>query len=285
MNRVLLAFALVAGAAICAATCASAATISPGARLADASHNAHDKTGSVILCTVVGPHVAAADLALAIASRAAVDAGTNDTEVLATTRARRGSAFVAVETDEKTIKQAFPSGMDAVTNGQIVLSQLSAPDEVSFATNSLAAYENALKMVDVFGKTSLLFERSVNSRNRSAALAAIAKGLAAMSSAYTTSNTTFNSACYGNNCYGTATTTTVNNSAASQTAAEAAAAVERQSSNVANLVPAMVDLTSKIDAFQYDYRRLRAVWNRACPTLSFPDNWSAPIANATPGGM
>jgi hypothetical protein len=44
----------------------------------------------------------------------------------------------------------------------------------------------------------------------------------------------------------------------------------------------MIDLTQKIDNYQYSYRRLRAVWIRACPNLNFSDHWTTLVVNPMP---
>jgi hypothetical protein len=234
------------------------------------------KHGSVTLCKTIGPYVVAADAALAPAARSAVNAGMNDTQVLAGTRARHGSAYDAVEADAKTIAFFFAAGMNEVTNGQIALDRVYLmPNESTFAGSSLAAYDGALNSVEEFGQLALLYERSVNSRNRSAFAAALSRAFAAMSSSYSSSYTNLNATCFGNTCYGSGTTTTTNYGGAAQNAAAAASVGSAQRAfTVAEQTPIMIDLTLKMDDYQYAYRRLRAVWTSACPSLSFPDHWA-----------
>src|SRR5476651_579071 len=63
--------------------------------------------GSLQLCNIIGPEITAADSALVSAVTAAVNAGGNDTQVLAGSNARYGGAFKAVEDDAVTISDAF----------------------------------------------------------------------------------------------------------------------------------------------------------------------------------
>ena len=61
-----------------------------------------------------------------------------------------------------------------------------------------------------------------------------------------------------------------------QAAAIGASAVAGSQASIDQATPVMVDLTQKIDNYQYGYRRLRAVWLSACPHLEFPDHWVQP---------
>ena len=82
-----------------------------------------------------------------------------------------------------------------------------------------------------------------------------------------------NATCFGSSCYGTARTSTYQSHSGAanlQAAAIGAQGVAVQQASVDEATPAMIDLTQKIDNYQYGYRRLRAIWISACPTLSFP---------------
>jgi hypothetical protein len=61
-----------------------------------------------------------------------------------------------------------------------------------------------------------------------------------------------------------------------QAAAIGAAGVAQSEYSLDQATPYMIDLTQKIDNYQYGYRRLRAVWLGACPNLTFPDHWAQP---------
>ncbi len=238
--------------------------------------------GSAPLCEAIAPRVVAADAELAPAAQMAVDLGTDDTEVLSGTHAHHGSAYKLVEDDAKTLPSLFHSGMNEVTEGQIAANNLSITDEVALANNTLQSYSISLNAVEEFGKFALLYERSVNSKNRRGAMVSMNQALAALGN-YNSSTTTLNASCFGSSCYGTARTSTYqsNSSAANlQAAAIGAAAVAGQQASLDEATPAMVDLTQKIDNYQYSYRRLRAIWISACPGLNFPDHWIQ--ATATP---
>jgi hypothetical protein len=233
------------------------------------------KQGSAALCNTIGPRVVAADAELAPAAQMAVALGTDDTEVLSGTHAHHGSAYKLVEDDATALPTLFHTGMNAVTEGQIAANSLSAPDEVALANNTLQSYSISLNAVEEFGKFALLYERSVNSKNRRAAMVSMNEAFAALGN-YNSSTSTLNASCFGNSCYGTARTSSYqsNSSGANlQAAAIGASAVAGQQYSLDQATPSMIDLTQKIDNYQYGYRRLRAVWMSACPSLNFPNNW------------
>jgi hypothetical protein len=240
------------------------------------------KIGSGQLCGTVGPHVIAADAQLAPAAQMAVALGTDDTEVLSGTNAHHGSAYKLVEDDSKVMPNFFHAGMDEVTQGQIAANMLTDPQESSFANNTLDSYSNALNAVEAFGKFTLLYERSVNSKNRRSRMVAMSEAFAALGD-YSSSKTTMNASCFGGSCYGSARTTSyASNSGAAnmQAAAIGAAGVAQSEYSLDQATPYMMDLTQKIDNYQYGYRRLRAVWLSACPNLSFPDHWTGATSGA-----
>jgi hypothetical protein len=239
------------------------------------------KHGSAALCATIGPHVVAADAVLAPAAQIAVALGTDDTEVLSGTRARYGGAFKLVEDEQKLLPTFFHAGMNEVTEGQIAINSITISDEVTFATNTLDSYGNGLNAVEEFGSFALLYERSVNSKNRRNRMVVMSQAFAALGD-YSNSTTTMNATCFGSSCYGTARTSTYQSSSGAanlQAAAIGASAAAGQQASLDQATPAMIDLTQKIDNYQYGYRRLRSFWMSACPTLDFPDRWSGPGAN------
>ncbi len=146
----------------------------------------------------------------------------------------------------------------------------------AFATNTPNAYSNSLNAIEEFRSFALLYERSVNSKNRRTKLVAMNEAFAALGD-YSNSRTTLNATCFGYSCYGTARTSSYqsNSGAANlQAAAIGASAVAVQQAGLDQATPAMIDLTQKFDNYQYGYRRLRAVWMSACPALNFPDHWA-----------
>ena len=240
------------------------------------------KRGSGELCGTVGPHVIAADAQLAPAAQMAVALGTDDTEVLSGTHAHHGSAYKLVEDDSKVMPNFFHVGMDEVTQGQIAANMLTDPQESSFANNTLDSYSNALNAVEAFEKFTLLYERSVNSKNRRSRMVAMSEAFAALGD-YSSSTTTMNASCFGGSCYGSARTTSyASNSGAAnmQAAAIGAAGVAQSEYSLDQATPYMMDLTQKIDNYQYGYRRLRAVWLSACPNLGFLDHWTGATSGA-----
>jgi hypothetical protein len=212
----------------------------------------------------------------------AVALGTDDTEVLSGTHSRGGSAYKLVEDHATKLPTLFHAGMNEVTEGQIAANNLSIPEEVALANNTLLSYSVSLNAVEEFGKFALLYERTVNSKNRRGALVSMNQALAALGD-YNSSTTTLNASCFGYSCSGTAHTSTYqsNSGAANlQAAAIGAAGMAGQQASLDAATPAMIDLTQKIDNYQYAYRRLRAVWMSACPSLSFPDSWVQATAAA-----
>jgi len=238
-----------------------------------------ESPGSVALCQTVAPRVVAADAQLAPAAQIAVALGTDDTEVLSGTRAKYGGAYKLVEDDSKVLPGQFHSGMNEVTEGQIAANLLTIPDEATFANNSLDSYSSSLNAVEEFGKFALLYERSVNSKNRKAAMVAMNQAFAALGD-YNNSTTTMNATCFGTSCNGTARTSSYQSHSSAvnlQAAAFGAADVAGKQYSLDQATPSMIDLTQKIDNYQYSYRRLRAVWMTACPSLSFPDHWTQAV--------
>ena len=247
------------------------------------SADAAKKYGSTTLCGSIGPHVVAADANLAQAAQRAVAIGTDDADILSGTHAKYGSAFKMVEDDQKLLPGFFHAGMNEVTDGQIAANSLTLPAEVKLAANSLDSYSNSLNAVEEFGSFALLYERSVNAKNRRSKMVAMSEAFAALGD-YSNSTTTLNASCFGNSCYGTANTSSYhsNSGAANQQAAAiGASAVAGAQASLDQATPVMVDITQKIDNYQYGYRRLRAVWLSACPHLDFPDHWAEPSPSAT----
>jgi len=107
--------------------------------------------GSMNLCNTIGLDIVGADSALMSAVVAAVNAGGNDTQVLAGSNARYGGAFKAVEDDAVTISDAFHQGLDQITNATIAVDALTLPEEKKFALSSIQSYSDALNFVNRFG--------------------------------------------------------------------------------------------------------------------------------------
>jgi hypothetical protein len=240
--------------------------------------------GSIQLCNAIGLNIAAADSALVSAVAAAVNAGGNDTQVLAGSNARYGGAFKAVEDDAVTISDAFHQGLDRITDARIAVDALTLPEEKTFAISSIQSYSEALNFVNRFGNLALQYERTVNSRNKNLAMANYNESLGNNVRNSSTSSTNGNSNCNGNsnnyggygtynaNCNGNSTTTTTYNNSASaafQAAANDMDAARSQQSSISQFTSTVSSDTETIDNMQYTFRVRRAQWISACPSLSF----------------
>jgi hypothetical protein len=243
-------------------------------------------SGSAQLCNIIGLDIAAADSALVSAASAAVNAGGNDTQVLAGSNARYGGAFKAVEDDAVTISDAFHQGLDRITDATIAVDALTLPEEKTFALSSIQSYSEALNFVNRFGTLALQYERTVNNRNKNLAMANYNESLGNNARNSSTSSTNGNANCNGNsnnyggsgygtynaNCNGNSTTTTTYDNAASvdfQAAANDMNAARSQQSSISQFTSTISSDTETIDNMQYTFRVKKAQWTSACPSLSF----------------
>lgn len=215
----------------------------------------------------------AADANLEKAALIAIALGTGDSEVLSGTHAHYGGTFKMVEDDQRLLSSLLHVGMNYVTEGQIAASSLINLAEARLASSTFDSYNNSLNAVEDFGSFALLYERSVNSKNRKSKMVAMNGAIAALGD-YGSSTTTMNASCSGNSCYGTAYTSSYHSNRGAANMQDAAIGASQAAGTQASLdqgTPVMVDLTQKIDNYQYGYRRLHAVWLSACTDLNFPD--------------
>lgn len=187
-------------------------------------------THSEAYCQEFVPSVARSLDALGAALIAANDAGTNDTQVLATTTARYGGAFKAVEDDYKTVQSNLQTAASELTSANAATGNLTDQEKraVMPAADTIA---QSISYTEIYSRLALLYERGINGANRRLAWARVSQAFAAgmQNRSYTYSNgnascysyTTYSANCYGN----TYSTTTYDNSAtiAQQNAANALA--------------------------------------------------------------
>jgi len=175
-------------------------------------------THSATYCNEFAPAVGSALQGLDTALAAAIDAGDNDTEALATTTARYGGAFKAVEDDFTAEQTSIAQANSAVTAAGGDLSDLSDHERQS-AQGTVQGLGTAITFTDTYSRLALAFERGINGSNRRLARARIAQALAAedrnTSTTYTNGNANcYSSSAYSTNCYGSSTSTTYSNNQA-----------------------------------------------------------------------
>ena len=195
--------------ALVANVVAAAPTPSPSASPTPAL--SHSAAYCSELASAVGEALQGLDDALA----SAIDAGNNDTEALATTTARYGGAFKAVEDDFTAEKASIGRANSALGEADSVLAELN-DQERSGAQTTLQVLGTAITYTDTYSRLALAFERGINGTNRRIARARIAQALAAGERNTSTTYTNGNANCYSYtaysaSCYGNSTSTTYSN--------------------------------------------------------------------------
>lgn len=172
---------------------------------------------SAAYCTQLAPTMGDALHGLDDAVAAAIDAGNNDTQALATTTARYGGAFKAVEDDFVTEQDSIERANSALSTAGGTLSDLSDAERQS-AQGALQALGTVITYTDTYSRLALAFERGINGSNRQLARARVAQALAASqrntSTTYSNGNATCSNSTYSTNCYGNSTSTTYSNNRA-----------------------------------------------------------------------
>ena len=172
---------------------------------------------SAAYCTQLAPTMGDALHGLDDAVAAAIDAGNNDTQALATTTARYGGAFKAVEDDFVTEQDSIERANSALSTAGGTLSDLSDAERQS-AQGALQALGTVIAYTDTYSRLALAFERGINGSNRQLARARVAQALAASqrntSTTYSNGNATCSNSTYSTNCYGNSTSTTYSNNQA-----------------------------------------------------------------------
>jgi hypothetical protein len=228
-------------------------------------------THSKAYCHDFKPGIVNALEALDDAVNAVRNAGNNDTEVLATTTARYGGAFSAVEDDFNTAQSNLETARTALSAAGDAESELN-DQEKPRASQTLQAISTTIAYTDLYNRLALQFERGINNANRQVARARIAQALASgmnpSSYSYSSGNATCSSwSANSASCYGTShTTTTYNNSAivAQQNAANALAVAE---SSRLSYSQADELLTQGLPIFEQVASNIYTglnIWNKTC---------------------
>ena len=209
--------------------------------------------------------------ALGLAVISAGDAGTNDTQGLAVTTARYGSAFKAVEDDYNTVQSNLQTAMSEVATANGVATQLTDKEKTA-VNGALQTIGQTISYTDTYTRLALAFERGINGANRRLAWArasqALASGMQNMSHTYSNGTAScYSYTAYSTNCYGNSySRTTYDNSAtvAQQNAANALANAQagRLSYSQAGSVLAQgLPVLQQIQSAVYE---AQASWNKVC---------------------
>lgn len=191
-------------------------------------------TPSTAYCLDVAPNMVRTLDALGNALVAANDAGTNDTQVIATTTARYGSAFKAVEDDFNTAQSSLQTASAAFADASGATANLTDQEKTA-VTRTLQTISQTMSYTDTYSRLAVGFERGVSGANRRLAWARVSQaftsGMRNTSYTYTNGNAScYSYTPYTANCYGNSySTTTYDNSAtiAPQNAANALARAGR----------------------------------------------------------
>ncbi len=173
-------------------------------------------TPSHAYCHDFKPGIVSALEALNDAVSAVRNAGNNDTQVLATTTARYGGAFTAVEDDFNTAQTNLETARASLSAAGDAANGLNGQEKAR-ASQRLQAISTTITYTDLYNRLALQFERGINNANRQLARARIAQALSSGMNPSSYSYSSGNATCYSwsansANCYLTSrTTTTYNN--------------------------------------------------------------------------
>ena len=222
-------------------------------------------------CQELKPNMINALGALEDAVVAASNAGTNDTQVLATTTARYGDAFKTVEDDFSTAQSDLGSAQNYLNAANSSISGLNE-QEKDKVTKALGTTGWTINYTDTYSRLALAFERGINASNRALARARIAQALSAgaHNSSYTYTNgsascSSFSS--YTANCNGSSySTTTYNNSGsiAQQNAANALAAAQAGRLSYGQADEALSEGLPLLNQMQSGISGAVGLWTKGC---------------------
>lgn len=224
-------------------------------------------------CLDVAPNVVRTLDALGSALVAASDAGTNDTQVIATTTARYGSAFKAVEEDFNNVQANLQTANSAFADASGATANLTDQEKAG-VTRALQTIYQTISYADTYSRLALGFERGINSANRRLAWARVSQAFASgmHNTSYTYSNG--NASCYSYtpysaNCYGNSySTTTYDNSAtiAQQNAANALANAQAGRLSYAEAASVLAQGLPLLQQIQTAVYSAQTLWQKACST-------------------
>lgn len=200
------------------------------------------------------------------------NAGNNDTQVLASTTARYGGAFSAVEDDFNTAQSNLETARSALSSAGSAADGLNDQEKPK-AVQTLQAISTTIYYTDVYNRLALQFERGINNANRQLARARIAQALAAGMQPSSYSYSSGNATCYSwstnsVNCYGNShTTTTYNNSAitAQQNAANAIAAAQAGRLSYSQADALLMEGLPIFEQIRSNIYAGLDSWNKKCP--------------------
>lgn len=226
---------------------------------------------SAAYCHDLKPNIVTTLAAVSNAIDSASNAGTNDTQVLAGSTARYGSAFKYVEDDYNAVQTDLENANAALGVASEVTSNLNEQEKPA-VTQALSLIGTTISYVDTYSRLALGFERGINSSNRRLAYARVSAALAAgmHNSSYTYSNG--NASCYSfssnsANYYGTSqSTTTYNNSAtiAQQNAANALTAAQAGRLSYAQADEVLTEKLPILNQINNAVTAATSSWNKAC---------------------
>jgi len=201
----------------------------------------------------------------------AINAGQNDTQYLANTTARYGSAFKYVEDDYANAQSYLDEARSHISDADGQTASLNDAEQPK-ANANVEALRNALQYTDTYLRLALTYERGVNGANRRLAAARVSQSLANMSqnSSYTYTNGTAN--CYSftdysANCYvNSSSNTTYNNSAAiaQQNAANALALAQAGRLSLGQANETLTEGLSSLSSLQDALNSAQTSWTKAC---------------------